>query len=153
MILSSKKQLSEIRAKNKDKKIVMVNGVFDLLHIGHVNLLESSKKLGDILVVMITNDSSINKDPSRPIVGQPDRSKMIDSLSFVDYVFINSSKRSRNISDWPGYHLRPNIFISNPDSMWLKDERLKHLGIEVKSLPRTKGISTTSIIDKIRANG
>src|SRR4051812_47842530 len=76
------------KARRRGKKIVFTNGVYDLIHAGHVTLLEQSKALGDILVVGINTDASVKrlKGPKRPIASQADRAKVLSGLAAVDYV-------------------------------------------------------------------
>lgn len=144
----------EIKYLSK-KKIVLVGGTFDLLHIGHVDFLEKSKKLGDILIVGITSDKEVKsrKDKIRPILSQKQRAKIVSSLKSVDYVFIsNKSAYSEGI-----------ISIINPDILVFslehntkrhrikyKDEIQKNFPkIKVKFINSTPKISTTKIIKKI----
>jgi len=76
--------------KAKGKKIVFTNGVFDLMHVGHVRLLRKAASHGDILVVGMNSDASVKaiKGPQRPIVQQQYRAEVLCALSFVDYVVI-----------------------------------------------------------------
>src|SRR5258706_14791921 len=76
------------KAKRAGKKIVFTNGVYDLIHAGHVTLLEKAKQLGDVLVVGINTDASVRrfKGPQRPIAGEKDRAKVLAALYAVDYV-------------------------------------------------------------------
>src|SRR5688572_10147227 len=73
------------------KKIVFTNGVFDLMHLGHVDYLSKARDCGDVLVVGLNGDASVkmlNKGPLRPIQDQESRSMVLASLHFVDYVVI-----------------------------------------------------------------
>jgi len=74
--------------KKRGRRIVLANGCFDLIHVGHIRYLKESKKRGDILVVALNSDSSIRKlkGKGRPILNQKERTKIISSFSFVDYV-------------------------------------------------------------------
>ena len=76
--------------KKLGKKIVFTNGVFDILHVGHLTYLEEAKSFGDILIVGVNSDSSVkvNKGDKRPINSEIDRAKMILGLKPVDYVVI-----------------------------------------------------------------
>jgi len=80
--------------KYKNKKIVLVGGSFDILHIEHVRFLKKAKKLGDILVVGINSDAHIKlkKDINRPIISENQRAEILNSLKDVDYVFITDKK-------------------------------------------------------------
>jgi rfaE bifunctional protein nucleotidyltransferase chain/domain len=74
----------------RGKKVVMANGCFDLLHVGHVRYLQAARQLGDVLVVAINSDSSVRtlKGSGRPIMNERDRAEIIGALSCVDYVVI-----------------------------------------------------------------
>ncbi len=74
------------------KKVVMIGGSFDILHIGHLRYLRNAKKLGDILVVALNSDSHIRtyKPIGRPIINELQRAEMLSALRLVDYVFITT---------------------------------------------------------------
>jgi D-glycero-beta-D-manno-heptose 1-phosphate adenylyltransferase len=76
--------------KLQHRTVVLANGCFDLLHVGHIRYLEASKKLGDILVVAINNDASIRKikDCHRPIIPGRARAEIIAAMASVDYVVL-----------------------------------------------------------------
>ena len=78
------------KLRHENKKIVTINGTFDILHSGHLYILEEAKKQGDILIVGLNSDSSVkkNKGESRPINNEMERAKMLSSLKAVDYVVI-----------------------------------------------------------------
>lgn len=157
------KDLSSIRNKNPDKKIVFCSGSFDLTHAGHIIFFEDCKKAGDILVVMVGLDDEIriNKGPDRPVLNQDIRLKMIDSLKPVDYCF-------QNIPWIPGAHpldtigvffesLKPDIYAINEDAfdiphrrMLVKKHGVKLLILERNCPPEFEKISTTKIIEKIK---
>ena len=86
-MIISYKNLASVRKKYPDKKIVFCSGSFDLIHPGHVLTFEALKKLGDILVVAVGGDKDIAeiKGPTRPILNEDLRLKMVDSLKPVDY--------------------------------------------------------------------
>lgn len=83
--------LSDIRQRHADQKIVLTSGTFDLLHVGHVRYLEAVKSYGDIVVVLLSGDDRIRarKGPKRPIIPQDDRAQMLDALKVVDYVLLD----------------------------------------------------------------
>ena len=87
-ITSLEKSCREIRLKNK--KIIFTNGCFDIIHPGHIHILSKAKSLGDILVVGLNSDLSVKKlkGDKRPLVSEDDRSRVLLSLRFVDYVII-----------------------------------------------------------------
>src|SRR3990167_9781605 len=75
---------------SQGKQIVTTNGCFDLLHVGHVRILQAARQLGDVLIVGINSDESVRKlkGPQRPITKQSDRAEILASLSCVDFVTI-----------------------------------------------------------------
>ena len=142
------KMLARLRAKGK--KVVFTNGCFDILHVGHVDYLSRAKRLGDILVVGLNNDSSVKKIKGldRPINNERDRAKVLSSLSSVDYICLfKESTPERLIRE-----LRPDILAKGGD--WKIGEIVggsfvRACGGKVKSLPFVKGYSTTALIKKI----
>ena len=89
-------QLRKILNKEREnhKSIVLANGGFDLLHIGHIRYLKEAKQLGDILVVALNSDHSLHllKGGNRPIIDEKGRIRLISSLSYVDYVILFDEK-------------------------------------------------------------
>ena len=75
--------------RGEGNKVIHCHGVFDLLHIGHIRHFEQAKKLGDVLVVTLTQDRYVNKGPSRPVFNEDLRAEAIAALDCVDYVAIN----------------------------------------------------------------
>ena len=106
---SIEKKLSIL--KKKGKKIVLCHGVFDLLHLGHINHFEQAKSLGDILIVSITSDKFVNKGPGRPVFNERERAKMISALQVVDFVLINSTATAVN----PILSIKPKIYCKGSD--------------------------------------
>ena len=88
----TREQVSQIvsQLKREGRKVAFTNGCFDLLHIGHLELLEHARKLGDILIVGLNSDDSVRrlKGPQRPINTQLDRARILAALEVVDYVVI-----------------------------------------------------------------
>lgn len=83
------RELAQIIHSQRDKKIVLCHGVFDLLHIGHIRYFEQAKKHGDVLVVTVTPDRFVNKGPDRPAFPEDLRVEAIAALNVVDYAAIN----------------------------------------------------------------
>jgi D-beta-D-heptose 7-phosphate kinase/D-beta-D-heptose 1-phosphate adenosyltransferase len=98
------------KLKNEAKKIVFINGCFDLLHIGHISLLNKAKKLGDVLIVAIYSDEILNfvKGFNRPIVNELERAKILIALKPVDYVVIFNEQNPKNILS----KLRPDVLVT-----------------------------------------
>jgi D-beta-D-heptose 7-phosphate kinase/D-beta-D-heptose 1-phosphate adenosyltransferase len=133
------------------ERIVFTNGVFDLLHPGHVRYLRAAKRLGDVLVVGLNSDRSVRrlaKGPGRPLVRERDRAEVLAALEMVDYVTIFGA-------DTP-YELikatRPDVLVKGGD--WTVDhivgaDLVLSRGGVVKSLRFAPGYSTTSLVKKI----
>jgi len=100
---------SELRAKNK--KIILCHGVFDLLHIGHIDYLSESKSVADILIVSLTEDKHVNKGPNRPVFNQMQRARAIAALQIVDHVVINNSSNAINLIK----SIKPNLYSKGRD--------------------------------------
>ncbi len=144
------KSLDELREilselKQKGEKIVFTNGCFDLIHVGHIQCLRDAKALGDVLVVAMNSDSSVEKiKPGRPIVPQEQRAEVLAALEMVDYVVIFDEETPYETIK----ALRPDVLVKGGD--WKISEIVgADLVEEVYSLPYKTGVSTTSIIEKI----
>jgi len=137
------------RLKKQGKTIGFTNGVFDILHAGHVQYLEQAKSRCDILVVSLNTDRSVKKykGAGRPLVSQNDRALVVAGLSCVDYVTFHGERRMRKTLEI----LRPTYYIKGgdytPDQLTSRGI-VEQYGGEVLILPLKPGISTTEIIDK-----
>ena len=135
------------KLKAKGKKVVLCLGVFDLLHIGHINHFHEAKDHGDILVVTVTSDQYVNKGPNRPAFSEEDRLKALAALNVVDYVALN--KNPTAISAIKG--LKPNIYCKGPDYKLHKNDISGEIINEINTLKKnggkivyTKGITFSS---------
>ena len=90
-------KLKKFLKKNNKKKIVLCHGVFDVLHIGHLNYLKKAKSLGEVLIVSITSKKFVNKGFDRPLFNDYERKKFLENISFVDYVYINDNFSSKTL--------------------------------------------------------
>jgi D-beta-D-heptose 7-phosphate kinase / D-beta-D-heptose 1-phosphate adenosyltransferase len=143
-----RKVLEEEKAKGK--RIVFTNGCFDLLHIGHLRYLEKAKALGNILVVGVNSDSSVQrlKGPERPILPLAERMEIVSGLECVDYVTSFDESTPLGLISF----LEPHVLVKGGD--WTKEttvgkEVVEGLGGEVVILPFVEGNSTTNIIETI----
>ncbi|MFZ3228605.1 MAG: D-glycero-beta-D-manno-heptose 1-phosphate adenylyltransferase [Pseudobdellovibrio sp.] len=135
--------------RKENKKIVFTNGCFDLLHIGHVRYLEEAKSLGDVLIVAINTDASVQvlKGPTRPIQNENDRAEILASLKAVDHTVLFSEQTPLNLIQ----RIKPDLLVKGGD--WKieqivgSDFVLANKG-QVRSLQFINGKSTTSIIEK-----
>ena len=131
---------------------VMVNGTFDILHRGHLELLQYAKSLGDYLLVAIDTDSRVTelKGPTRPINNQRDRMYMLHSLNCVDYVkTFNSTEELIELMQ----NYKPDIYVKGSD--WKKDtQSTAHRYCDkVIFYDRIDNYSTTNIIQRIIDRG
>ena len=136
------------------KPIVFTNGVFDILHIGHVKYLYESKKFGGSLIVGINSDEStklLNKGPQRPINPHKERAKIISSLKMVDMTIIFDEETPINLIKL----IMPQIYTKGEDynlqTIPFLDV-LKQHNIETKFIPLIKGKASTNLINKININ-
>ena len=123
-------------------KKVITYGTFDLLHYGHINLLERAKSLGDYLIVGLSTDEFNNKEKNKECYfDYENRKSLLDAVKYVDLV-IPEENWEQKISDIQKYN--SDVFVIGDD--WKgKFDYLKDFGVEVVYLPRTKEISTTKI--------
>jgi rfaE bifunctional protein nucleotidyltransferase chain/domain len=136
---------------SSNKKIVFTNGCFDILHVGHIRLLNDAKKLGDILVVGINSDFSIKKlkGKDRPINIESDRKIILESLKAVDFVFIFEEDTPLNLIK----KIKPNILVKGGDyseSNIVGSDFVKNNGGEVKTLSFHYGYSSSKYINQIK---
>ena len=133
----------------RGEKLVLTNGCFDLLHVGHVRYLQAARKLGDALVVAVNGDGSVRtlKGPTRPVNPEPDRAEVLAALECVDFVTIFPEVRATALIR----AVRPHIYAKGgdytPDSLY-REERdlLEAVGAEIRILPLVPGRSTTNIL-------
>ncbi len=149
-VLDSKTLFSAIEFyKSKNIKIVFTNGCFDLLHVGHVRYLSEAASLGEILIVGINSDSSVQKlkGSTRPIQNENDRAEILASLTSVQHTIIFSEETPKELIQI----VQPDVLVKGGD--WSADQIvgsdfvLKHGG-QVLSLQFVDGKSTTKIIEK-----
>ncbi len=143
------KEIPKWRAAGQ--KIVLTNGCFDLIHVGHLRTFWEAKKLGDILIVGINSDQSVRslKGPTRPIISENDRAELVAALKPVDYVIVFEELNASNLLEL----IRPDYYVKGGDySMETLPERdtLIRLNIKLKTIPLVKGISTTELVKKIK---
>ncbi len=138
------------RLEKRGKKVGLTNGVFDILHAGHIAYLEAARKYCDVLIVSLNTDSSVKKykDPGRPLVPQMQRARVIAALACVDYVTFHSERRMRKTLEiiQPSYYIKGGDYT--PEQLTSRRVVEKYGG-EVLILPLEPGISTTAIIDKV----
>ena len=146
------KTLKEITVLTKDikakrKRIVFTNGCFDLIHMGHISYLESAKSFGDILIVGLNSDRSINsiKGKGRPINTQSDRAYILAALEVVDYVVIFDEDTPYNLIN----AIKPNILVKGSDYKG-KEVVGQNIADELKLIKFIPGKSSSLTIEKIQ---
>nr|HID57994.1 D-glycero-beta-D-manno-heptose-7-phosphate kinase [Desulfobacterales bacterium] len=139
--------------KGAGKTIVMTNGCFDLLHAGHIKLLEASKRLGDVLVVAIDTDESVRslKGEGRPVIGELERVRIISALDSVDYVVLFSSNELTQLIE----ALKPHILTKGSNyttETVFGREAVERNGGRIVLIPMIEQVSSTQIINRIKSN-
>ncbi len=139
------------RLRAEGKTIVMTNGCFDLLHVGHIKLLSASKNMGDVLIVAIDDDESVKalKGEERPIIGSQERLRIISALDSVDYVTLFSTKELEQVIE----AVRPDILTKGSNyttETVLGREIVERFGGRVAVIPITEAVSSTRIINQIK---
>ena len=142
------KTLESIRQDGK--RIVFTNGCFDILHIGHVRYLQSAKAEGDILVIGLNSDLSVQiiKGEKRPVIGEQQRAEVLASVGFVDYIILfDEPDPHKLIAD-----IAPDVLVKGAD--WAEEQIVgadvvKAGGGRVVRVPVVPDVSTSQIIEDI----
>ena len=139
------------RLHAEGKTVVVTNGCFDILHVGHVRYLEKTKSFADILIVLLNSDKSVRsiKGPSRPINNENDRAEVLLALKSVDYVVLFDEESPRNLLD----EIKPDVYTKGADyTMETLPEAdiMKKNGTRVEFIDFVEGKSTTNIINKLK---
>ncbi len=136
--------------KKKNKSIVTTNGIFDILHIGHIRYLKQAKKLGDVLIIALNSDSSTKKikGPKRPLNNEKDRAEALAALECVDYIAIFNEENPIKTLE----KIKANIHVKGGD--YKMDQIIEKSIVEknkgkVVLIPEVKGYSTTDLINRI----
>ncbi len=142
-------------AKNlraKDQTIIWTNGCFDLMHAGHVRYLENARELGDVLLVGVNSDISINilKKKHRPFVDQQYRAMLVAALRPVDYVCIFDDPSPARILQ----RVKPEVFVKGDDYTLLSMDQterkiIEDYGGKIVFVPGIAGFSTTTLVRRI----
>jgi len=136
------------------RRVVFTNGVFDILHPGHIRYLRQARALGDVLVVGLNGDASVrrNKGPERPINSQDERAEILAALEPVDAVVIFNEDTPDQIIK----AVQPDVLVKGAD--WAEDaivgrDTVETNGGRVVRVPVEQGFSTSAIVEKIKALG
>ncbi len=149
------KTVEEIQSLRGGKTLVFTNGVFDIIHAGHIKSLESARELGDMLVVGLNSDESVRrlgKGPERPINTLEDRAAVIAALRCVDAVVSFGEDTPVALLE----KLRPDVHVKggdyDPESL-PETPTVRAYGGKVVVIPLLEGRSTTNIVKKMREPG
>ncbi|HEX2855011.1 MAG TPA: adenylyltransferase/cytidyltransferase family protein [Opitutaceae bacterium] len=144
------------KLRTAGRRVVLTNGVFDLLHTGHLYYLQQARTLGDALIVALNADASVRalKGPARPIQTEEQRAYALGALACIEGVFVFNTPRL----DAEIRALRPDVYCKAGDYTLEKldpGERaaLEAVGAQIKFLPFLPGFSTTTLIARIKAAG
>ncbi len=138
--------------RDEGRRVVFTNGVFDILHPGHLRYLQAARREGDALVVAVNSDRSVraNKGPSRPINGEHERAEVLAALACVDAVVIFDGETPEGIVR----RLQPDILVKGAD--WPADQIVGRDVVEARGgrvvrMPVERGFSTSTIIERVRS--
>jgi rfaE bifunctional protein nucleotidyltransferase chain/domain len=153
MSIYQEDQAGELRQRWSDQRLVLTNGCFDLLHLGHVRYLAAARGLGDRLVVGLNSDESVRllKGPSRPITPQSDRAEILSALRSVDDVIVFTAERATTLIR----ALRPDVYVKGADYTldtldFGEVSALREVGAAIELVPMVSGRSTTQILKAVR---
>jgi len=148
----SREELIAVRrdARKGELAVVFTNGCFDLIHPGHIDLLEKAAALGDLLVVGLNTDRSVTelKGPCRPVTPEDDRARVLAALEMVDYVCLFDEDTPAELIA----ALVPDVLVKGGDyglDEIVGRETVEGAGGRVVVVPLTEGYSTTDLIDSI----
>ena len=137
--------------KREGKTVVFTNGCYDILHPGHIRLLERARSLGDILILALNTDSSVQrlKGPSRPLIGQEERARLAVRLAAVDAVTLFDEDTPRELIA----QALPDVLVKGADwSHFIAGrEEVEAAGGKVMALALEPGFSTTNIVEELLA--
>ena len=137
--------------RKSGKKVVVTNGCFDILHVGHTRYLEASKSKGDILVVLLNSDFSVKKikGESRPINSEADRAEILCALNSVDFTLLFDEDSPVELIKY----IKPDVYTKGADytiETLPEAPELLPLGIRIEFIEFVQGKSTTNVINKMK---
>lgn len=152
-IFATKENIIELLKplRNSGKKIVVTNGCFDILHVGHTRYLEASKSKGDILVVLLNSDVSVKKikGENRPINSELDRAEILCALNSVDFTLLFDEESPVELIKY----IKPDVYTKGADytlETLPEAPELLPLGIKIEFIDFVQGKSTTNVINKMK---
>ncbi len=156
IITTQEAQTISKNIKAKNKTIVLTGGCFDILHIGHIKLLEESKKQGNYLFVLLENDASVKKlkGNNRPINSQLERAKVLEAISYIDYIIILPDMNTNKDWDELILKLNPSIITTtkgNPQAIHNKRQAML-VNAKIVFVDNIENKSTTRLAKIISEN-
>ena len=151
-------ELSKLREawRAKSLRVVLTNGTFDLLHIGHVRYLEAARQLGDVLVVGVNSDASVRgyKGPGRPVVPQSERAEIVAALRCVDCVTIFDEPTAVHLVEAlkPDVYAKGGDYAQNTGKPLPEREAVERYGGEVRIIPLVEGHSASELIKRVTSD-
>ena len=149
-VVSREELLGRVATWRKNQeRVVFTNGCFDLLHVGHISVIEQARRLGDRLIIAINSDASVSrlKGPNRPIVGEYERARVLAALGAVDAVVIFDEPTPLEII----LETRPDVIVKGGDydrETVVGAREVESWGGQVRIVPTVEGFSTTRLIEK-----
>lgn len=141
--------------KAAGKKIVTLNGAFDILHAGHLDMLEESSQQGDVLMVGMNSDRSVRdgKGPSRPFIGERERAAMLAALICVDYIVVVDAAYNK-VPQTLIRAVRPQVHANGSEygapETWIEWPAMKEVGSAGYTVARRPGLATSDVVAKIK---
>jgi len=128
--------------KTKKKKIVLCHGVFDLVHLGHIEHFKSAKSYGDYLIVSLTLDKFIKKGPGRPLFNEQQRMEYLKQIKIVDQVILSKTESSIDIINT----IKPDFYVKGPDYKNKFNDKTKKIILEKRLLRKMEVKSNLQMI-------
>lgn len=149
----NRQELERVSAelRSQGKRIVATNGCFDIVHVGHVRILNAAREQGDVLIVGVNSDDSVRrlKGPTRPVNSEADRAEVVANLRPVDYVSVFDEDTAIEFLT----AVKPHIYVKGADyttTSLPETPTVEKYGGEVRLLELVPGKSTTNIVNKMR---
>ena len=137
--------------RRRGKRVAFTNGCFDLLHAGHIRLLEHARRQGDLLIIGLNSDRSVRalKGPGRPVMSERNRALLLAALQSVDYVTVFCERTPQRLIE----RLQPDVLMKGADwgaSEIVGSNVIRRKGGRVVRFPLVRGYSTTTLIQRIK---
>ena len=147
------KKASVIR--NNNQTIVFTSGCFDILHIGHTRFLKKASSFGDVMILALNTDDSINKvkGNTRPIINQSDRAELLSELRYLDYIVFLNQLNACSLIDviQPEFYVKGEDYRKMNKKLWPEADIVRSYNGQIKYVKLVPNRSTTSIINKINS--